>query len=177
MSALLVSQHVRLAEAGWRVVDSDYDDVRGVHRPQGGTVGVEQVALLECIECGAYEVHSWKQVQYRAISRCPHPMVDNATEYELDEICQSLVWGQGGMNLEEIGAVLDLSRERARQIQNEALEKLVGPLVSAGYDRETVMEHLRNAHATRPDSARQKPEWKLKQYRERYEAKRKAGRK
>ena len=47
-----------------------------------------------------------------------------------------------GASLEEVGAELNLTRERVRQIQNKALAKLKTRLVARGIDEEAVREHL-----------------------------------
>lgn len=51
---------------------------------------------------------------------------------EIGETCGLRVAGRGGITLEEIGALLNLTRERVRQIEDLALAKLGGhPTVSA----------------------------------------------
>ncbi len=51
--------------------------------------------------------------------------IDSTTPYENDLDCQALVEANpDGMTLEQVGEVLGLTRERVRQIEHAALEKI-----------------------------------------------------
>ena len=51
--------------------------------------------------------------------------VDKETPWEDDLVCQKLVRDNpDGMTLEQVGQVLGLTRERVRQIEEQALRKL-----------------------------------------------------
>ena len=123
-----------LDEAGWRLVGS----------------AEASMALIECVECEARFERTWSAV-YSGLRPCKHPAVDDARRYIDDTVCRRLRLNYSPMSLKEIGDALKITGERARQVFEGALPKLIEPLEQEGYDRETVMEHLHRAHQVRPE--------------------------
>ncbi len=50
-----------------------------------------------------------------------HP---NKEPWELDETCALDIADRGGVTLEEVGLAINVSRERARQIESKAVERI-----------------------------------------------------
>ena len=101
------SREAAALEAGWRFIERRGDRVQ-----------------LECIACGARADRSYDHYRHLHLPRCAHPLVDEATPYDEDVICQHLVQTCSPMSLADVGRCIGVTRERARQIEVRALRKL-----------------------------------------------------
>lgn len=89
-----------------------------------------RVWLLECEECGA-RIRRVARTIMRSSTKpqhmgaCSHPLVDESRRFSDDHVCRELLRIRGGgFNLREIGWLMGISHERARQIEEAALSKL-----------------------------------------------------
>lgn len=60
-----------------------------------------------------------------------HPTLE---PWELEHTCSLDVADRGRSTLEEVGSILNLTRERSRQIETKALFALIGPLLDQGVE-------------------------------------------
>lgn len=68
----------------------------------------------------------------------------NALPFDADAMCQAIVARCSPLTLETVGAILGLTRERVRQIEEVALRKFaIGLLEDEGIEREEVLDLLR----------------------------------
>jgi hypothetical protein len=64
--------------------------------------------------------------------------------WELEHTCSLDVADSGGKTLEVVGSILNLTRERSRQIETKALFGLIAPLLDRGVE-------AKDAHFTHPE--------------------------
>ncbi len=122
-----VAQHTTEARAlarGWTVLEYR-DDGQGV--------------VLECMECGA---RAERNARLLGVISCLHPAADEVRPYEDDIPCRLLVHRFGAMTLDEIGQAMGVTRERIRQIEAKALERLRKRVLQAGWSEDDVRELL-----------------------------------
>lgn len=69
------------------------------------------------------------------------PIVDDTSGYEDDLACRWFVswYAPDGGTLEDVAIMFDLTRERIRQIEDKALEKLKTVCIQEGIDLRTIM--------------------------------------
>ena len=125
---------VRARDRGWNVVRWNEDGS----------------AVFECLECAAQIERTRGVLGNEALvdygrhgfANCQHPAVDEVRSYEDDVPCRLLVARFGPMTLEEIGQALGITRERVRQIEAKAIERLKKRVLLMGWTREEVIELL-----------------------------------
>lgn len=130
---------------GWRVL-----------MPFVGRKGPQRQWLLECIGCDAKQVRSAADIERRTmqIQPCEHPLVDEVTPFERDELCKELIAIVGPMPLHVIGAAIGVSPERVRQIEAQAIRKLRALPPEAMTKLREIWQHVES----RPGNTRIEPE-------------------
>jgi len=71
----------------------------------------------------------------------------------VDCMCSLVVADRGEHTLDEVGSMMGFSRERARQLEARALQKLAEPLARLGYRRGDVLELLQISRTARQGNA------------------------
>lgn len=89
-----------------------------------------------------------------AIDHIAPGCVVSTLPYEQDAVCQELIMQHGSMTLDEVGHALGVSRERVRQIQYQAMVKLLRNPRSAYFlvrsmERAEAAQELRDEQAAR----------------------------